>query len=91
MQNEPLPMDPGLWRETLVYQGKENMLIVSQRMKLKYRCDFFLLYFPFEETTCDFYLSIRTTGNNSVMMTKNDNSVNYQGPKILNEFDIVDF
>ena len=91
VQNEPLPMDPGLWRETLVYQGKENILIVSQRMKLKYRCDFFLLYFPFEETTCDFYLSIRTTGNNSVMMTKNDDSVIYQGPKILNEFEIVDF
>ena len=91
VQNEPLPMDAGLWRETLVYQGKENMLIVSQRMKLKYRCDFFLLYFPFEETTCEFYLSIRTTGNNSVMMTKNDDSVIYQGPKILNEFEIVDF
>ena len=91
VQNEPLPMDAGLWRETLVYQGKENILIVSQRMKLKYRCDFFLLYFPFEETTCDFYLSIRTTGNNSVMMTKNDDSVIYQGPKILNEFEIIDF
>ena len=91
VQNEPLSMDAGLWRETLVYQGKENMLIVSQRMKLKYRCDFFLLYFPFEETTCEFYLSIRTTGNNSVMMTKNDDSVIYQGPKILNEFEIIDF
>ena len=26
VQNEPLPLDPGHWRETLVYQGEENIL-----------------------------------------------------------------
>ena len=91
VQNDPLPMDSNLWNEVLIYPGKENMLIVSQRMKLKYRCDFFLVYFPFDETSCDFYLSIRTIGNNSIKMTKNEDSIIYHGPTILNEFEIIDF
>lgn len=91
VQNDPLPMSAGLWRETLIYPGKENAMIVSQRLKLKYRCDFHLVYFPFDVTICDFYLSIPTIGNSSVMMTKDANSVTYDGPKVLNEFEIVDF
>ena len=91
VHNEPFPMDVSLAKETLIYSGKENILIVSQRMKLQYRCDFYLVYFPFDETTCDFYVSIRTNGNNSVMMTKNDDSVIYNGPKVLNEFEIIKF
>ena len=91
VQNDPLPMDSNLWNEVLIYPGKENMLIVSQRMKLKYRCDFFLVYFPFDETSCDFYLSIRTIGNNSIKMTKNEDSIIYHGPTILNEFEIIGF
>ena len=29
VQNDPLPMDPNLWKETLIYPGKENILIVD--------------------------------------------------------------
>ena len=70
VQNDPLPMNSGSPRETLIYPGKDNILIVSQRLKLKYRCDFLLVYFPFDDTTCDFYLSIRTIGNSSIIMRK---------------------
>ena len=91
LQNEPLPMDGEKWKETLIYPGRENTLIVSQRMKLRYRCDFYLAYFPFDDTTCNFYISLLTIGNNSIMMTMRDDSVTYNGPKILNEFEIMEF
>ena len=91
VKNDPMLMDSGIPRETLIYPGKENILVVSQRLKLKYRCEFFLVHFPFDDTTCDFYLSIRTIGNNSIRMTSDDNSVIYDGPHTLNEFEIINF
>ena len=89
--NRPLAMDPAFVRETQVYSGKENPLVIAQRMKLSYRCDFILVYFPFDETDCDFYLSIRTIKNDSIRLTNDENSVKYNGPKTLNEFKIVSF
>ena len=85
------PMDPGNAREELIYSGKDNNLLVKQGMKLEFRCEFFLLYFPFDETTCDFLHSIRTIGNQSIMMRSENNSVIYEGPSILNEFQIIKF
>ena len=64
VQNEPLQMNSTSWKEILIYPGRENILIVSQQIKLGYHCDFYLVYFPFDETTCHFYLSIRTIGKN---------------------------
>ena len=91
VENNALPLSSEYSRENLIYHGAENTLVVSQRMKLKYRCDFFLLLFPFDDTTCDFYLSIRTVGNNSLKLINDENSVLYEGPKTLNEFKILNF
>ena len=91
VENDPEPGDTGEPRETLIYRGKDNMLVATQRMKLKYRCEFFLLYFPFDDTNCDFYLSIRTVGNNSIRLTNDENSVIYNGPSVLHEFEIINF
>ena len=64
VSDNALPVNSELPREALIYPGKRNKLIVSQRMRLKYRCDFGLLYFPFDVTICDFSLFIRTIQNN---------------------------
>ena len=84
-------MDPSLSKETLIYPGKDHILVIKQRMKLQYRCEFFLVYFPIDDSICDFFLSILTIGNNSIMMTNDDNSVIYKGPSTLNEFELISF
>ena len=90
IDNEAKPMDSTLSEETQIYPGDENTLVISQRMRLNYRCNFFLVDFPFDETVCDFYLSLRLSRNNSIRMTNDENSVTYEGPKTLNEFKIVE-
>ena len=91
VENGALPVDPKYPRETLIYSGANNTLVVSKRMKLKFRCNFFLLFFPFDGTTCDFYHSIRTIGNSSLKLINDEYSVIYEGPRTLNEFKIVNF
>ena len=50
-----------------------------------------LIHFPFDETECNFYLSLRTLRNNSIRLTNDRNSVTYIGPTTLNEFKVVKF
>jgi hypothetical protein len=49
VKNNSMPMDPSLSRETLIYPGKDHILVIKQRMKLQYRCEFLLVYFPFDD------------------------------------------
>ena len=89
VKSEAMQMDLSEPRETLVYSGKESQLVMKQRFKLKYRCDFFVKLFPFDNSTCDFILSIARIGNNSIKMKNDDLSVLYDGPLTLNEFEIT--
>ena len=82
-------MNPEEPRETLIYPGKENLLVMTQRMKLNYHCEFFLANFPFDDSSCDFIFSLVTVGNTSIRLTNNDDSVVYHGPLVLNEFEII--
>ena len=91
IENDAHDMDPELYLEVLDYPGSQNSFLVSQRMRLKYRCDFILVYFPFDETICNFNLSLRVLGNNSMKLVRDENSVTYDGPKTLNEFQVVKF
>jgi hypothetical protein len=45
--------------------------------------------FPFEDSSCDFILSMATVGNKSIKLTNDDQSVVYNGSLILNEFEII--
>ena len=92
ISGEPILPDPNQLRETLVYPGKDNKIVVSRRQRLKYYCEFHLHYFPFDETTCNFILYIPTIKNTSVRLEKIPNSsLIYTGPRTLNEFEIMDF
>ena len=75
-------------KESLIYPGAHNPLVATQKMKMKYRCDFFVRNYPFDSQTCDFFISIVTNGNNTIKLTNDDNSVTYDGPLILDEFAI---
>ena len=88
IKSGPKERDPCAPKELLIYPGAKNPLVVTQRMKLKYRCEFFVRNFPFDSQTCKFFISIVTNGNNTIKLTNDDNSVTYDGPLILNEFAI---
>ena len=75
-------------KESLIYSGARNPLIVNQKMKTKYRCDFFVQNFPFNKEACRFIISLAKNGNNTIVLTQDNNSIFYDGPLILNEFEI---
>ena len=77
MKSDAKQMDLSEPRETLIYSGKESKLVMKQRFKLKYRCDFYVKLFPFDNSTCDFIFSIARIGNNSIRMKNDEFSVLY--------------
>ena len=82
-------MNPEESRETLIYPGTDSWLILTQRVKLKYPCNFELANFPFDKSICKFALSLDMTENNILKLMGGNQSVVYAGPKILNEFKIT--
>ena len=64
---------------------------MSQRFKLDYRCDFFLRNYPFDVQRCNFILMMKLKGNNSIKLAEDNSSVIYEGPKILQEFEVTHF
>ena len=79
--NNPLPISPVLATEDLIFPGPQNDLIMIQKFKLEYLCNFHLPKFPF-----DFLTRIRVPKNKSVMFV--DEAVVYKGPKVLAEFQV---
>ena len=75
--------------EALLYFGSKNDLVMSQRFKLEYRCDFFLRNYPFDEQACNFILMMKLKGNNSIKFAENNPPVIYKGPSILREFEVT--
>ena len=57
-------------------------------MKIRYRCEFFVKNFPFDDGTCSFIISLAKNGNNTIVLTQDHESVSYDGPLVLNEFEI---
>ena len=76
--------------EALLYDGAKNNLLMSQRFKLEYRCDFFLSNYPFDEQTCNFVLMMNLKGNNSIKLAEHSSPIIYIGPSILREFELTD-
>ena len=76
--------------EALLYGGAKNNLFMSQRFKLEYRCDFFLMNYPFDEQTCNFVLMMNLKGNNSIKLDEHSSPIIYNGPRILQEFELTD-
>ena len=76
--------------EALLYCGAKNNLFMSQRFQLEYRCDFFLMNYPFDEQTCNFVLMMNLKGNNSIKLDEHSSPIIYNGPRILQEFELTD-
>ena len=88
--NNPLPMDPVSSTEDLIFPGLQNELVMIQKFKLEYLCDFHLRKFPFDDQRCDFLMRIRVPNNKSVMFVPVAEAVVYIGPRVLSEFQIND-
>ena len=86
--NNPLPMDALLSTEDLIFPGPQNDLVMIQKFKLEYLCDFHLGKFPFDDQRCDFLMRVRVPNNKSVIFVPKTEAVMYNGPRVLAEFEI---
>ena len=86
--NNPLPMDPVLPTEDLIFPGPQNDLVMIQKFKLEYLCNFHLQKFPFDDQRCDFLMKMRVPNNKSVMFVPLAEAVVYNGPSVLAEFQV---
>ena len=77
--------------ESLLYEGAANDLTMHQRFKLEYRCEFFVVNYPFDEQLCSFILMMNLKGNNSLQFLEDNPPIIYNGPRILTEFELTDF
>ena len=75
-------------KESLVYPGAKNPLHLSQKLKISFRCNFFVQNFPFDKDECQFYLSLPRLGNNTIVLREAEEYIIYKGQLILNEFQI---
>ena len=73
--------------ENRLYNGSYNLLQVSQRMKVKYNCKFDVYKFPFDGEICYLIFKINRYKNAELTFVQ-DGPVIYNGPVILNEFEI---
>ena len=85
--SKPLPSDASPSREILLYKGHENFLQKSIRLRLQYRCDFYLINFPFDNQQCDFIMKLKRKSSR-VALNESDTAVTYKGPKLLNSFEV---
>ena len=76
-------------KESLIYPGPKNPLHLYQKLKISFRCNFFVKNFPFDEEDCLFYLSLPRLGTNTIVFRRDNESIIYDGQLILNEFQII--
>ena len=74
--------------ESLVYLGSDNDLLMSKQFKLKFRCIFVLVFFPFDTQSCQFFIVMNIKGNTSIALDNSMASIQYDGPFKLNEFEV---
>ena len=74
--------------ESLVYLGADNDLLMSKQFKLKFRCIFVLVFFPFDTQSCQFFIVMNIKGNTSIALDNSDVAIQYDGPFKLNEFEV---
>ena len=77
--------------ENLVYLGSDNDLLMSKQFKLKFRCIFVLVFFPFDTQSCQFLIVMNIKGNTSIALDNSLTSIQYDGPFKLNEFEVDNY
>ena len=90
IKEEPEKMDPSEPRETLLYPGSKNLLVLKQRIKIKYHCELFQANFPFDQFSCEFPMSMVRKDNSSLVLEQDKVPISLIGSTTLNEFEVKD-
>ena len=72
--------------ENFVHLGSKTQIVLKQRFKITYPCEFDLAKFPFDEHKCSFILKLRLQNNDSILFAKDEPAILYNGPKTVNQF-----
>ena len=85
-QTVAMPGDITKSIENYVHPGSKTQIVLKQRFKITYPCKFELAKFPFDKHECNFISKLRLQNNNSILFTKDDPAIFYDGPKTVNQF-----
>ena len=81
----PEGADATLPIEDRIFNGSNNLLEVSQRMKIRYTCTFNVKNFPFDREECHFPMSIDQHKSTALHVVE-DGTIIYNGPSIVHQF-----
>ena len=76
--------------ENYIYKGSQSQMFIEKRFKIIYSCIFELTRFPFDRHNCNFTMKLDVEKSNSILFTKDDIPIKYQGPKTVGQFEIYD-
>ena len=82
-------MNPYRSLEDVWFEGKDNLLQATKRLRIEYFCNFYLIHFPFDHQKCDLVLKMKNTKNSYVYFSKEESTAIYSGEKEVNEFQIL--
>ena len=85
----PLPANILDHFENLQFGGYENKLEVNQRFRIKYKCKFDLLKFPFDSQCCKFMMYLKLKPNMTLKFQNKDQGVTYIGPPTVDQFSVT--
>ena len=83
------PLPPSLFdhHENRQFCGYANKLEVTQRFRIKYKCNFEMLKFPFDRQHCKFEMYLKLKSNMTLsFQNKGRHGVIYDGPQFVDQF-----
>ena len=83
----PTMSDPNIVRETAFFSGAHNPIQLSRDFNEKFKCDFDLRYFPFDNQTGMILINANNKVKNFVQLTPVH--MEYIGPRDLQNFEVV--
>ena len=88
IENQTVAMPGDIMKsiENFVHLGSKTQIVLKQRFKITYPCEFDLEKFPFDKHKCNFILKLRLQNKNSILFAKDTPAILYNGPKTVNQF-----
>ena len=84
----PLPEDPTLSTEAMLFSGRSNSILLTREYFLEYSCNFELHYYPFDTQMCSMQFAVQGKTENYVKLEKDGVGIEFLGGRILVEYEI---
>ncbi len=86
---ENLPEDFSLSRESRLYSGKKNAVLLTKKYSQEHACSFNLFYYPFDTQVCQMTFELRDKSEEFVQFEKEGKGISYIGNRNLADYQIL--